>query len=84
MKIKLFVNIVGPMGRFEAGEEVDLPEEMAKGLLRERYAESLEVAVTPQSRRLEKADSRKNISLRDGYFDKGQDKEADDSKVRVI
>ena len=43
MKVKLFVPICGPDGSFQAGDEPDLGDATAEGLISGGYAESLEV-----------------------------------------
>lgn len=43
MKVKLLVPICGPAGSFKAGDEPDLPEALAKVLVKDGHAESLDV-----------------------------------------
>jgi hypothetical protein len=44
VKIKLLVPIFGPLGGFQAGEEPDLPDILAKALVKDGHAVSLEMA----------------------------------------
>ena len=48
MKVKLLVPICGPDGSFKAGDEPDLPEALAKALVKDGHAESFEVAKTAE------------------------------------
>ena len=46
-KVKLLVPICGPVGSFKAGDKPDLPEALAKALIKDGHAESLEIK-TPE------------------------------------
>lgn len=43
MKIKLLVPICGPEGNFKTGDEPDLSDVLAKALIKDGHAESLDV-----------------------------------------
>ena len=47
MKVKLLVPICGPAGSFKAGDKPDLPEALAKALIKDGHAISLEIK-TPE------------------------------------
>lgn len=47
MRIKLLVDIAGPMGVFGKGQDVDLEKKMATALLDRGYAEPFEVVLPP-------------------------------------
>ena len=47
MKVKLLVPICGPDGSFKAGDEPDLPEALAKALIKDGHAESSETKAEP-------------------------------------
>ena len=46
-KVKLLVPICGPEGSFKAGDKSDLSEALAKALIKDGHAESLEIK-TPE------------------------------------
>jgi hypothetical protein len=46
VKIKLLVPIFGPLGGFQAGEEPDLPDVLAKALVKDGHAVSLGIPET--------------------------------------
>ena len=43
MKVKLLVPICGPDGSFKAGDEPDLPEALAKALVKDGHANPIEI-----------------------------------------
>ena len=43
MRVKLLVPICGPDGSFKAGDEPDLPEALAKTLVKDGHAKNLEI-----------------------------------------
>ena len=47
IRVKLLVPICGPAGSFKAGDEPDLPEALAKALIKDGHAESLEPKAEP-------------------------------------
>ena len=58
MKVKLLVPICGPDGSFKAGDKPDLPEALAKALVKDGHAKTLEVVKTAEL----KADSLANAA----------------------
>lgn len=43
MKVKLLVPICGPDGSFKAGDTPDLPDVLAKALVKDGHAETIEI-----------------------------------------
>ena len=65
MKVKLNVPICGPAGSFKAGDEPDLPEALAKALIKDGHAESLEIK-TPEIKAEKLAEVKSTIEVTTG------------------